>query len=89
MEPFDSDNERIWREENGVNMLGTPLGSDSFIASYLHGKGLKHHLLLRFIKDLAAARFPREAEQMLKGAAPPVLRLLALPQVERFLDGPR
>jgi hypothetical protein len=55
---FDSECERIWREENGVNVLGTPLCSNSFITSYLQGKGLTHHLL-RFIKDVAAARFPR------------------------------
>ena len=54
-----------------MNILGTPLGSNSFVASYLWGKGLKHHLLLSFIKDVAAARFPREAEHMLKGVAFP------------------
>jgi len=68
VDPFNSNNERIWREENGVNILETPVGSDYFVASYLQGKGLKHHLLLRFIKDIAAAGFPRKAEQMLKGA---------------------
>ena len=35
VDPFDSDNERIWREENGVNILGTLLKFDSFIVSYL------------------------------------------------------
>ena len=70
---FDSDSERIWREENGVNIVGTLVGSDSFVASYLQEKGLKHHLLFRFIKDVAAAGFPREAEHMLKGAAIPRL----------------
>ena len=73
VDPFDSVSERISREENGVNIMGTPLGSDFFIASYLQGKGLKHHLLLRFIKDVAAAGFPREAEHMLKGASIPRL----------------
>jgi hypothetical protein len=33
--PFDSDNKQILRDENGVNILGTPLGFDSFVASYL------------------------------------------------------
>jgi len=70
---FDPDNERIWREDNGVNILGTPWGSNSFVTSYLRGKELKHHLLLRFIKNVAAAGFPREAEDMLKGAAVPRL----------------
>ncbi len=73
VDPFDSDIDRIRREENGVNILGTPLGSDSFVASYLQRKGLKHHLLLRFIKDVAATGFPREAEHMLKVAAIPRL----------------
>ena len=68
VDPFDSVSEWIWRDENGVNILGTPMGSDSLVASYLHRKGLNHHLL-RFTKDVAAAGFPREAEQMLKGAA--------------------
>jgi len=35
------------------------------VTGYLKGKGLKHHLLLSFIKDVAASGFPREAEQML------------------------
>ena len=35
VDPFDLDTERIWREENGVNILGTPLVSDYFVASYL------------------------------------------------------
>jgi hypothetical protein len=58
---------------NGVNILDTPLGSGSFVSDYLRGKGLKHLLLLRFIKEVANAGFPREAEQMLKGAAVPRL----------------
>jgi len=73
VDPFDPDSERIWREENGVNILGTPLGSNSFVSSYLRGKGLEHHLLFRFIKDVAAAGFPMEAEHMLKGATSPRL----------------
>ncbi len=39
----------------------------------MRGKGLKHLLLPWFIKDVANAGFPREAEQMLKGAAVPRL----------------
>ncbi len=73
MDPFDPESDRIWVEVNGVNILGTPLGSNSFVAGYLKGKGLKHLLLLRFITDVAAAGFPREVEQMLKGAAVPRL----------------
>jgi hypothetical protein len=54
-----------------VNILGTPLGTPAFVSSYLQGKGLKHLLLLQFIRDVASAGFPREAELMLKGAADP------------------
>jgi hypothetical protein len=73
VDPFDDDSERVWVEENGVNILETPLGSPTFISSYLRGKGLKHLLLLQFIKDVALAGYPREAELMLKGAAIPRL----------------
>ncbi len=55
VDPFDEESERVWAEENGVNILGTPLGSPAFISSYLRGKGLKHLLLLQFIKDVALA----------------------------------
>ncbi len=73
VDPFDLDSEQISTKENGVNILRTPLGSNSFVFGYLTGKGLKHHLLLRFIKDVAAAGFPREAGHMLKRAAMPRL----------------
>jgi len=73
VDPFDHESDRIWNEESGVNILGTPPGSSSFVSGYLKGKGLKHLLLLRFIKDVAAAGFLREAEQRLKGAAAPRL----------------
>jgi hypothetical protein len=73
VDPFDPDNERVWEDENGVNILGTPLGTPAFVSSYLQGKGLKHLLLLRIIKDVASAGFPREAELMLKGVAVPRL----------------
>jgi hypothetical protein len=61
VDPFDRESNRFWKEDNGVNILGTPLGSSSFVSGYLRGKGLKHLLLLRFIKDVAAAGFLREA----------------------------
>ena len=73
IDPFDPESDRILTEDNMVNILGTPLGSSSFVSDYLRGKELKHLLLLRFIKDVAAAGFPWEAEQMLKGAALPRL----------------
>ena len=69
MDPFDPDSERMWVDENGVNILGTPLGTPNFVSSYLQGKGLKHLLLLLFIRDVASSGFPREAELILKGAA--------------------
>jgi hypothetical protein len=72
-DPFDKDNDEFWTEVNGVNILGTPLGSNTFVEEYLRGKGLKHLMLQRFIKDVANAGFPREAENMLKGAAVPRL----------------
>ncbi len=71
--PFDPDSKRFWQDENGVNILGTPLGTPAFVASYLQGKCLRHLLLLRFIKDVASAGFPKEADFMLKGAAIPRL----------------
>jgi hypothetical protein len=73
VDPFDLDIERIWLDENGVNNLGTPLGTPAFVSSYLQGKGLKHLLLLRFITNVVSAGFSREAELMLKGAAVPRL----------------
>jgi len=73
VDPFDPGNDGIWLKENGVNIMGTPLGSNSFVTSYLQGKWLNHDLLLRFIKNVAVARFPREAKQMLKGEV--VLRM--------------
>ena len=42
VDPFDPDSERFWAEENGVNILGTPLGTPAFVSSYLQGKGVKH-----------------------------------------------
>ncbi len=60
VDPFDPDNERTWPDEDGANIMGTPLGSNMFVSSYLQGKGLKHRLLLQFIQDVAAAGFPIE-----------------------------
>ena len=73
VDPCDPVSERIWPDEDGVDIMGTPLGSSPFVSSYLQGKGLGHRLLLQFIQDVAEAGFPREAEQMLKGAAVPRL----------------
>ncbi len=35
----DPDSYRQWRADDGINILGTPLGSPAFIESYLFGKG--------------------------------------------------
>jgi hypothetical protein len=80
VKPFDMDNERIWPNEDGVNIVGTPLGSSLCVSSYLQGKGLKHRLLLQCIQDVAVSGFPRKTEQMRKGATIPrlshILRLV-------------
>ena len=46
---FDPGSVRLWPEDEGINVLGTPLGSPDFIESYLFGKGIKHRQLLNFI----------------------------------------
>ena len=66
---LDLDNIRIRPTNDGINVMGTPLGSPEFIEAYLFGKGVKHRQLLSFIQDVAAAGFPREAVAMLTGAA--------------------
>ncbi len=73
VDPSYLDSERVWVDENGANILGTPLGTSAFVSSYLQGKGVKHLLLLRFVKDVASTEFPKEAELMLKGATVPRL----------------
>ena len=45
----DPDSYRQWPADDGINILGTPLGSPAFIESYLFGKGVKHRVLLHFI----------------------------------------
>ncbi len=64
---FDQESERIWADDDRIYILGTPLDSEKLISAYLKGKERKHRLLMDFIKDVAAASFPREAEQVLKG----------------------
>ncbi len=54
--------------DDGINILGTPLGSLEFIEAYLFGKGLKQRQLLSFIHDVAVTWFPREVVGMLTGA---------------------
>ena len=65
----DPDNARHWPEDDGINVLGTLLGTPEFTESYLDGKGFKHMQLLNFIHEVASAKFPREIVAMLTGAA--------------------
>ena len=62
---LDLDNRRIWPTNDGINVLGTPVGSPEFIESYLFGKGIKHKQLISFIQDVAATSFSRKAVAML------------------------
>ena len=55
--------------DDGVNILGTPLGSPEFIESYLFEKRIEQRLLMTFIQEVAATGFRREAVAMLTGAA--------------------
>ncbi len=73
---------RIWPSDDGIDVLGTPLGSLEFVESYLFGKGMKHRELLYFITEVASVGFPREAVAMLTGAAGPGLTHL-LKSVEK------
>ena len=72
-DPSDVLSTRQWIDEDGINVLGTPLGSPDFIESYLLGKGIKHRHLLTFIQEVAEDGFPREVVAMLTGAAGPRL----------------
>ena len=65
----EPDNYRHLLEDDGINILGTPLGSTAFIEYYQFGKGIKHRVLLNFIQEVVAAGFPREVVPMLTGAA--------------------
>ena len=81
-DPLDKESARLWPESDGINVLGTPLGTPDFIESYLFGKGIKHRQLLCFIQEVVAAGFPREAVSMLTGATFPRLAHL-LKSVEK------
>jgi hypothetical protein len=85
LNPEDLDSARLWPELDGVNILGSPLGSPSFIESYLRGKRLKHAQLMDFIKSVAEAGYPKQATAMLTGAAVPRLShiLKSIPKNQR------
>ena len=63
----------FWPENDGINILGTPLGSPKFVEEYLQKKLGKHEQLLDFITVVARMGFAREAHKMLTGAAVPRL----------------
>ena len=63
--------EPSWPECDGINIIGTPYGSPSFVEAYLNNKLSKHKELLSFITDVAKAGYPREAHKMLAGSAVP------------------
>jgi hypothetical protein len=65
----DPDSFRYWPDDDGINILETPLAPSDFIESYLFGKGIKHRQLLSFIHEVDVAGFPKEAVAMLIGAA--------------------
>ena len=48
-DPSDMLSNMQWNDDDGINVLGTPLGSPDFIESYLFGKVIKHRMLLTFI----------------------------------------
>jgi hypothetical protein len=48
-DPLDPDSKRFLPDDDGIDVLDTPLGIPDFIDSYLFGKGIKHRQLLIFI----------------------------------------
>ena len=68
MDPLDPDSKRFWLDDDGINVMGTPLETPEFIDSYLFGKGIKHRQWLTFIQEAALAGNPREPIAMLTGA---------------------
>jgi hypothetical protein len=71
----DPDIYRQWPDDNGINILGTPLGSPVFIEAYLFGKGIKHRVLLNFIQEVAAAGFLKGGRGDAIGGCKPEARL--------------
>jgi hypothetical protein len=62
-----------WPEADGINILGTPLGSPAFAEQYLQGKLKKHELLLSLIENVAKDGYSREAHKMMTGSTAPRL----------------
>jgi hypothetical protein len=54
IDPYDPDLclEPVWPANDGINILGTPLGSPKFVKQHLTTKLEKHKTLLAFIADV-------------------------------------
>ena len=81
-EMFHPECDPLWPKNDGVILLGTPLGSPEFGELYLQAKLSKHKVLLSFIREVAKTRFLREAHHMFTwSAAPPLTHMLkSLPE---------
>ncbi len=60
-----------WPANDGVNILGTPSGSPTFVKEYLQKKINKHQAILSFITDVVKLGHSREAHKMLTWSAVP------------------
>ncbi len=63
----------LWPENDGINILSTPLGSPTCVEEYLNKKLVKHNSLLFFIVDASKMGFPRKTHKMLTGSFVPRL----------------
>ena len=62
---YDPNQRFFWQKNDGINILGTSLGSLEFVKEYLQGKLDKHNILREFIVDVDNMGFSREAHTML------------------------
>ena len=73
-EPFyDPLAKPAWPEGDGINIMGTPYGSNEFVEDFFNNKLVKHKQLMSFIKDVAKMGYSRRAHKMLTGSAVPRL----------------
>ncbi len=75
IDPYDPDKclNLVCPSNDGINILGTPLGSSEFVKQYLMNKLEKHKTLLAFITDVGKMGFSRESHKMLIGSVDPRL----------------
>ena len=75
IDPYDPDPclDPVWSVNDGINTLGTPLGSPEFVKQYLMTKLEKHKTILTFITDVAKTGFSKESHKMLTLSAIPRL----------------